>query len=92
MSTFTPSDCSKDPAEDLIITAMEFCGVYEGSGTDVFSTCRTGDAALTQSFLDLCIYDYCENYLTTDPNEQTTSVCEPNGKYCIIMSISAPPP
>ena len=72
---FVPSYCAGDPTELTTLTAPDLSGTYQDG--DEFSTCRANEPALTQSFLDLCTYDYCENYLTSASDEQTFSACDP---------------
>ena len=78
---FTPSACWNLPDEEMVMSAPDMCGIYEGSGHAAFQECLMNEPELSKTFLDACKYDYCENYLTTDPNEETTSGCaESNGK------------
>lgn len=73
-----PSYCVGDSDEEQLLSAQDLCGIYEGS-SDIFSACRA-NTDLTQTFLDLCIYDYCENYLLTDSADETTSACQDDSK------------
>lgn len=80
MTEFVPSYCSGDPDELTTLTSPDLCGSYDGSGTpDVFSTCRTNAPELTQTFKDLCVYDYCENYLSQGSSDETVSACAIDG-------------
>ena len=63
------------------------CGVFEGGGSSAFDQCLTSEPDLAATFLDMCKYDYCENYLTTDPNEETTSGCDDNNGKMIRFAV-----
>lgn len=68
----------------MSLTQPDLCGLYvgAGSGDDIFADCRTADPNLAALFYDLCVYDFCENSLTTT-DSFTTSACYTDGGKCV---------
>lgn len=84
IAPFYASSCEKVEEEELILLGPELCGVYQGDGSAEFSECLTSQTSLTNSFYSVCVYDYCENYLTSIPTENTTSSCEDSRCYLFV--------
>lgn len=80
VKAFTPSACQEDPALLMKLTDPAFCGLYlgAGSGVDIFADCRTTNPDMATSFYDFCVYDFCENSLTTT-DSFTFSGCYADG-------------
>jgi len=80
---FTPSDCSTVQAASEDITAQEYCGVYNKGIATYFESCIDGDASLTDMFEMICVYDFCENYVTSASSDlELGSACLEQGKGC----------
>jgi len=80
-SPFYESSCS----DVLEATPLDFthCGAFEAK---IFGECRTQELEMTTNFMEICVYDYCENYYTK--NETTlSSGCLLDGKDDYLSTI-----
>lgn len=82
---FIRSECELDPDLFLKLTAPDLCGLYQGAGAgeDIFADCHSIDAAMAALFYDICVYDFCENSLTSDA--PTTSGCYIDGGTGVLL-------
>lgn len=79
MKPFYASQCSSVGNVDMDLLSPTYCGIYDISTSTDFQTCLNADSALGADFLSMCVYDFCENYLSSDNGDAFSSGCFTDG-------------